>query len=224
MSSVIPSALAFHFEFPVRRLKSLPKKGPRLLDISDEFRVLWPGATLGASSHESPIDLRIVWNTSGLGISCVVTGKQRRPVAAHPERPAEGDCLQVWIDTRNTQTIHRANRFCHQFCLLPAGDSKSAERPRVYQLPIARAGEDAPLHEPDSFRIWSEISSSGYSMEAWLPATALHGFDVEVCSQLGFYCVLRDSELGEHSLTVGTEFPVATDPSMWQTLDLRSEE
>lgn len=224
MSSVIPSALAFHFEFRVQRLKALPKQGARLLNLSDEFRLLWPGATLNDSEHESPVDLRLAWNTSGFGISCAVSGKRRRPVAAHPERPAEADCLQVWIDTRNTQTIHRANRFCHQFCLLPAGDTRSTEQPRVYQLPIARAGEDAPLHEPDSFRTWSEVSSTGYAMEAWLPAAVLHGFDVEVCSQLGFYCVLRDSELGEQALTVGTEFPVATDPSLWQTLDLRGDE
>ena len=224
MSSVIPQALAFHFEFPVRHLKTVPKKGPRLLDLSEEFRLPWPGATLGASEIESPIDLRLAWNTNGLGISYVVSGKQQRPVTAHPERPAEGDGLQIWIDTRNTQTIHRANRFCHQFCLLPVGDSKSGARPRVHQLPIARAAEDAPQHDPDRFRIWSEVTSRGYALEAWLPADVLNGFDVEVCSQLGFSCVLRDAELGEHSLTVGTEFPVATDPSLWQTLDLRSGE
>ena len=223
MSSVIPQALAFHFEFPVRQLKALPKKGSRLLDLSEEFQLPWPGATLGAEQHAALIDLRIAWNTNGIGISCVVSGKQQRPVAAHPERPAEGDGLQVWIDTRNTQTIHRGNRFCHQFCLSPGGDSKSSARPQVHQLPMARAVEDAPQHEPDSFRIWSDVTSQGYALEAWLPATVLNGFDVEVCSQLGFYCVLRDAELGEHSLTVGTEFPVATDPSLWQTLDLQED-
>ena len=224
MSSVIPPALAFHFEFPVRHLKALPKKGPRLLDLADDFRLPWPGATLSASDIETSIDLRIAWNTSGLGITYVVSGKRQRPVAALAERPAEGDCLQVWIDTRNTQTIHRATRFCHQFCLLPTGDSQSGQRPRIHQLPIARAVEDAPQHEPDSFRISSEVTSQGYTLDAWLPAKVLNGFDVEVCSQLGFYCVLRDSELGEQSLTVGTEFPVATDPSLWQTLDLQAAE
>ena len=35
------------------------------------------------------------------------------------------DCMSVyanvWIDTRNTQNIHRAGRFCHRFAFLPVG-------------------------------------------------------------------------------------------------------
>jgi hypothetical protein len=32
--------------------------------------------------------------------------------------------------------------------------------------------------------------------------------------------MLRDSELGDHCLTVDAAFPFASDPSLWQTLDL----
>ena len=33
----------------------------------------------------------------------------------------------------------------------------------------------------------------------------------------------RDSERGEQTLSVGSEFPYAEDPSLWQVLELQSE-
>ena len=48
----------------------------------------------------------------------------------------------------------------------------------------------------------------------------LVGFDPAQHPQLGFHYTIRDSELGEQSLAVGSEFPYASDPSLWQTIQL----
>lgn len=227
MTTVIPPAFAFHFALPVLRHDSLPRAGQRLLDLGSEYSIPWPDASLmGSAQVAGPstahVDLRMAWNDRGLGISVTISGRSNEPTANLYE-PLASDGLQVWIDTRNTQTIHRASRFCHYFCLIAAGTHETAPKPCVFQLPIARASEDAKQHPPTAFRIERMQHADGYSLEAWLPAATLTGFDVETCSQLGFMCWLVDRELGNVSFTVGAEFPFASDPSLWQTLDLVSD-
>lgn len=225
MSSVIPPAFAFHFSIPVQRCDDVPSTRSRLSELSPEFGVLWPdGSLLGQARFTAPdlnhpphIDLRIAWNPRGIAFQFELSGKTQR-VHADFTQPTASDGLQVWIDTRNTQTIHRASRFCHHFCLLAVDGSEEA--PTVIQLPLARAAEDAKVHPASAFRIDQQRHSHGYQLLAWLPAEVLTGFDVETCSHLGFNCLLVDRELGLVPFTIGLEFPISNDPSLWQTLEL----
>lgn len=214
MPAVVPHSFLFRYSFPVRRADNVPRKGARLLDLGEEFAL--PDL---AALHEGPrfAELRMAWNPGGIGISARVQGKKAPPVC-HPTYPAESDGLQVWIDTRNTQSIHRASRFCHHFCALPDGGTR--KRPRAVQLPIARAREEAPLASPEQIGVHVEPQGDGYLLEMWIPADALTGFDAEANSRLGFYALVRDSELGEQFLSVGREFPFANDPSLWSTVEL----
>jgi hypothetical protein len=216
MTQIVPHRWLFRFSIPVRHVVDVPREG-------DEWLALPPGCALpdfGELDAAPPFgELRMAWNAGGLGISVQVAGKTR-PLHCRASTPEDSDGLQVWIDTRNTQSIHRASRFCHHFCLLPAGAGRRGDQPAVVQLPIARAREDAPLTAPGDFRSAVAIRPDGYRLDAWLPAAALHGFDVEASPRLGFYYSLRDAELGEQYLTVGPEFPFAHDPSLWATLEL----
>ena len=58
------------------------------------------------------------------------------------------------------------------------------------------------------------------ALEAFLTANVLNGFDPEQNRRLGFYYAVRDAELGEQVLTIGSEFPYAEDPSLWSVLEL----
>ena len=217
MNSVIPATFSFRFAMPVRRIDALPLGGKKLLKLPENCRLLWPGNELSAS--ESPLKLSAAWNPKGLAIAADVSGK-RHPAVSDINRAGETDALQIWINTRNTTTIHRANRLCHHFCLLPNGGGDDGLDPIVRQIPIARAAEDAPIFPADAFSIQSERAADGYRLEAWLPRECLNGFDPDESPQLAFYAMLRDSELGDHCLTVDSAFPFASDPSLWQTLDL----
>lgn len=219
MNDVIPPAFAFRFSMPIPCVDAIPRRGKRILKLEDSCRLHWPGADLGDDSP--PIDLRVAWNEVGLGIEARVSGKAHPPVS-NPDMPDATDGLQIWIDTRNTQTIHRANRFCHQFCLLPNGGGKDGQEPLVRQLPIGRAADDAPTFPPERFTAKSETFSDGYRLEVWLPGDTLNGFDPEISPRLGFYAMLHDSEIGQHFLTVDSAFPVTNDPSLWQSLELVS--
>ncbi len=218
MNSVVPPSLLFRYALPVRQLKSLPPpaKARRIPSLTERYS-LPDIASLNGSVRFG--DVRVAWNPKGLAIAVVVAGRSA-PLACNPDAPTESDGLQIWLDTRNTQTIHRATRFCHQFCLLPARETGPAEQPWAGQVEIARAREQV-LCSNDDIRIASVARADGYALQAWLPAAVLTGFEPGTSPQLGFYYHLKDSELGDQFLSVGDDFPFASDPSLWATLDLQ---
>lgn len=218
MTSVLPSAFFFRFAIPVQYRAEPPRKRGALLNLPETCRL--PRVSL---SDETPQfgDVRMAWNEHGLGVSIEVRGKAM-PVSSRADLPATSDGLQLWIDTRNTQTIHRASRYCHHFCFLPAESEKSSN-PIAMELPIARAREERELAAPKEIPIQSQRFSDGYLLEIWLPAKVLVSYEPEANPQLGFYYQLQDAELGRQFLTVGQEFPFEQDPSLWSTLELVSE-
>src|SRR5205807_5324343 len=104
--------------------------------------------------------------------------------------------------------------------LLPTGGGPERDEPVFLQTKINRALEDAPLCQPSIVPFRCAMINGGYRGEAFLPATILNGFDPEQNPRLGFYYAIRDAELGEQVLSVGSEFPYAEDPSLWSVLEL----
>lgn len=219
MPGLLPHRFLFRYALPVRYERKLPRSGKRLLGLSADFAF----PDFGPLDKVSPIgQLRLGWNEHGLGIAVEVERKRRPPRCAVTS-PETSDGLTVFIDTRDTQNIHRASRYCHQFGLFPCGNvSTKADGvdPWAVQIPILRAREEAPRANLADIRLWSTVSKTSYCLESWLPAKVLHGYDPESQPRLGFYFVLRDAELGEQFLSVGADFPFAIDPSLWSTLEL----
>jgi hypothetical protein len=217
MSTLLPHRFLFRYALPVRHSGKLPGSGKKLLGLGPEFAL----ADFSTLDKVTPFGaLRLAWNEKGLGIAVEVKGKKRPPEC--PRQPPEsGDGLRVFIDTRNTQNIHRASRYCQQFCLFPAGWGPRGTDPWAVQVPILRAREEAPRANTAEIGLAAGVSKTGYLLEAWLPASVLYGYDPEAQPRLGFYYALQDAELGEQYLSVGPEFPFAVDPSLWSTLDLK---
>ena len=224
MPDVVPHPFLFRFSFRVKRCDELPKRGKRLLDLSTDFALPDLSELRGVRAFG---EVRMAWNDEGLGINVQVGGKKHPPVAEE-RTPTMPDGVQLWIDTRNTQSIHRASRYCHHFCFAPTGGSRDGEQPFGVQLPIAQAREVTPLAAKGSLLVNAEILSDGYRLEAWLRREQLQGFDPAADreagspTKLGFYYEIRDSELGNQPLTVDASFPFAHDPSLWSTLELIS--
>ena len=65
------------------------------------------------------------------------------------------------------------------------------------------------------------VGSMACSRMGLLPAEALNGFDPDTNRRLGFAYQVTDPDRGDQFLGVGREFPVAEDPSLWATLELR---
>lgn len=220
MTAVIPPRFLFRWAWSVSRRDDLPQENGQRLALEESLRCF---SLTEFDGGPGLADLRLAWNTNGLGLAVEVRGKQDVP-ACQPMTPTGSDHVMLWLDTRSTQTVHRATRYCHQFCFLPTGSGKKRDLPSVTNLSMVRGVEESKVNSAkgtDSpVQVWSELLDDGYRLEAWLPSVALFGFDPDSYRQLGFYLAVRDSELGDQFLTVGREFPFEHDPSLWQVLEL----
>jgi hypothetical protein len=215
--SFVPARFLFRVAHPCRYVTKIPAiSGDELLDLPIKCRL---DNFAELEEKKNFADVRLAWNERGLGIQITVSGKEQLPVA-DSSKPRFSDGATIWIDTRGDRTSHRASRTCHQFHLLPTGGGSDRDEPTLLQVKINRALADAPIGNLNSVPFRSQLSKSGYRMDAFLPANNLNGFDPDEHPKLGFYYAVRDSELGEQVLNVGSEFPFADDPSLWAILEL----
>jgi len=216
MNALIPNRFLFDIEFPLAyravapridgdtdkwtEAELLPQWGE--LDEQPEFAAVWA-----------------CWNERGLFVACKVENK-RKPLRCEPKSFWTSDHLRLCTDTRDARTNKRATRFCQQFYFLPTGGGKSKDQPVAGSTPIRQARENAPPVSA-GIEVASIVARTGYSLEAHIPADALHGFDPAEHPRLGFYYMLEDTEHGQQYLTIGDDLYWYVDPSTWATAVLR---
>ena len=213
---LLPQAFWFRVSLPCPKVDAIPRAKGRLLDLPGSCALPDLGELDGRPSWARAL---VGYNAAGLGVAIEVSDKAG-PISPEPERMSGVDGVQVWIDTRDTRNVHRATRFCHRFVAsLVPGAGRSLEV-QVAQKPIARAVADAPGANAGQVQARAERTLSGWRLELFFPAEALHGFDPETNRRLGFYYQVTDPDRGDQFLGVGREFPVGEDPSLWATLSL----
>jgi hypothetical protein len=214
---LLPPHFLLRLSYPCTYVKGMPTENEdRLLDLPTRCRI---DNLEGLGSTRNFAAVSLAWNELGLGFQVEVRGKDRPP-QGDLERPRGSDGAMLWIDTRDTRTIHRASRYCHHFYFLPAAGGPDKDLPVAGQLNIHRALQDVPLCRPEQIVFQAQRTKSGYTLEAFLPAAILNGFDRDTNPRLGFFYAIRDGELGEQTLGLGPDFPYWEDPSLWSTLEL----
>ena len=211
--SLISTRFLFRFSVSCLYLKGLSATER---ELGDEHRL----PALGELDGDRAIaDFRAAWSEAGLAFDVRVAGK-RQPVWCREGKPEDSDGLQLWIDTRDARTIHRATRFCHRFVFLPAGGGRQFEQPVADQLLVDRARENANPVRPGQLQARSRITPGGYTLWAFLPAAALTGFQPDDHPRIGFTYALFDRELGMQTFSVSGQLPFGSDPGLWGTLEL----
>jgi hypothetical protein len=214
---VIPHRFLVRLAYPCRHAAGIPRNDEdRLLDLPDSYRL---DNFAALDNLHNFADVRLAWNELGLGFQVQVAGKERLPMC-DASRPRLSDGVTFWIDTRDARTSHRASRYCHQVHFLPAGGGPERDEPVFCQSRINRALQDAPAVSPAAVAFRTLPSRGGYLIEAFVPATQLHGFDPEQNPRLGFFYAVRDAERGEQVLSVDADFPYWEDPTLWSVLEL----
>ncbi len=217
MSLLLPPELQFRWIIPIPRVDRLPGEAKQLWSLSPQAVLTIPRQL---DTTDIPVVWKAAWNAEGLAVVVEVTGKSRWN--CNPDRPLEADGMQLWIDTRDTQSVHRATRFCHFLCVLPSGGGESGRDPVVVPVPVPRASQDAKLADSDDFLTFAESTKTGYRLAVWIPAKTLTGFDSVAQPQIGFFAQIKDKDFGTHPLALTPEFPYDGDPSLWLTLELVS--
>ena len=216
---LLPQAFWFRFCAVCPRVDEIPCSSVRggLLDLPEVCTLPDFAALEGRTSWAS---VRVGWNPHGLGIAVLAVGRAGQETVTL-ERPEGFADVDFWIDTRDTRNVSRATRFCHRFSahltLSRGGKSLGVE---LTQRAIARALADAPMTASDKLKAQASLTRSGWTLEIFLPASALHGFDPDTNRRLGFAYQVSDHERESQFLGVGRDFPVGENPSLWATLEL----
>jgi hypothetical protein len=212
--SLLTPTFLFRFSVSCRRLEK--RSSAAGIKLGEEYAL----PSFGQLAGQSPFaDLRAAWSERGLFFDLRVRGK-KQTVWCRSSRLEDSDGLHVWIDTRDAHNIHRASRFCHYFVFLPQGSGPRTDDPTAVLVPIHRAREEPRPVAQGQLLVSSECQRDGYRLLASIPAQAMTGYDPAEQPRLGFSYQVQDRELGWQLFSIGPEFPVAEDPSLWGTLEL----
>lgn len=213
-SQLVEPTMLFRFSVPCRKQQSAWNGD--LITLPDDHAIHSFGEMSGRPVFA---DLRAGWSEAGLIFTLTVTGKQQS-CWCREQKIEDSDGLRIWINTRDTQSIHRASRFCHQFVFLPSGGGGGNLEAVAAQLPIGRAKEQPRPVPHGGLSIVATEISGGYQLTALVRAESLTGFDHQEHPRLGFSYAVVDRELGWQTFSLGPEYPFMSDPSLWGTLQL----
>lgn len=216
--ALLPQPFWFRIAAPCPRVEAIPlREAKRLVDLP-ESGILPQGARLEGRSPWA--EVRVGWNPGGLGVVVRATGLGDPKLSA--DRPEGFADVHLWVDTRDTRDVARATRFCHRFSaairLQKPGKSLVVE---VAQKPIARAVADPPMSRSDQIESRADLNRDGWTLEVFLPASVLNGFDPETNRRLGFAYQVSDHIREDQFLGIGRDFPIGENPSLWSTIELK---
>jgi hypothetical protein len=205
----------FHFGMELGRAD--PLWSPQGAKLDESYRL----PHLAQLDEESELaDVRMAWGPEGLVWWIRVEGLAQLPWCRE-SRLEDSDGLQVWVDTRATNNVHRASRFCHRFVFLPRGGGRGAEEPVADQLLINRARENARPVRARELQAVSKVTKTSYELSAFAPAATLGGFDPTGQPRLGFTYAVVDRQRGLQTFSAGAGLPYEEDPSCWAELLLK---
>jgi len=216
---LLPQSFWFRLAASCLRIDEIPRSSSRggLLGLPAAFALPDLSALEGRASWAKVL---VGWNPEGLGVAILAEGASA--LASSPDRPEGFADVNLWIDTRDTRNVSRATRFCHRFTAhLTLTRDRKGLKVELTQRAIARAVADAPMASIDDLRARAELTRSGWILEIFLPAAALHGFDPDTNRRLGFAYQVTDYDREDQFLSVGRDFPLGENPSLWATLELK---
>lgn len=161
-------------------------------------------------------EARMAWSSHGLFFHSIIQSDSSKTASAKTS-PLRPSLLSIYIDTRWSPGVHRANSFCHRFdCIL--------NRP-TSALPVSRAhGELSPIQRarsapadihPKDISVATFFNPQGYEIKAYLNGSSLTGYSPEEFQELGVFYTINDSALGNQVMARTLQSPYFEDPSVW---------
>lgn len=160
-------------------------------------------------AEEKFAEVALAWSESGIYI-CIFVDRPFEE-ASYP-RFNEGDAVELFFDTRDLKTAGFATRFCHRFVFLP----QPVQGISAQEITHFRTEDTHPLCDPADLQITSEIGKKDYSMQIFIPAHALHGYDPASFEKIGFtYRIHRAKGAPQHFALSSQHFSIEQHPRLW---------
>ncbi|WP_246109522.1 DOMON domain-containing protein [Roseimaritima multifibrata] len=216
-SNLLDPTFPFRFETALRQVPL--KWSAQGISLPDACRMPAWGALADRPLYA---DIRMAWSISGIAFSVQATGKRQLPWC-RDGRIDESDGFQLLLDTRCSPGIHRANRYCHRFMFCPIGGGNKRDQPIASMLPINRARQMPHAISRKQIGVAAKLTQDGYGLSGMIAASGLTGFDPGEYPRISLWYAVIDRELGWQTFSLGPEFPVTEDPTLWgeATLDPR---
>lgn len=211
MLNLISRRALFRFELPVRHCGKTPRIDGNIQKWDERFRVPDLFELDEGDAHAA---VWWSWDEHGFYAAFHVTGKRRPPVC-DPKSWWKLDGIRLCLNTRPGRDVRRATRFCHLFYLLPAGGGRDGKQPVVGLHAMSHAKEPPPHVALDQVRVSAVVARNSYAIEAAFPAAAIHGWNPAEHPQIGVFYKVRDTEMGDQTLTVNDDLGWNVDPSTW---------
>lgn len=216
MSQVVPPSFLFQYALPMVRADQLPGAAGSPLRLPSAATVFLPAQL---NSAETPWSLKAAWNTEGLGFE-VRLRKKSFPPAGRWSAVQSSDRVMILLDTRPGAGVQRATEFCSLLTILPLDDD-AEDQPSARFIEIAQQRTTRVAQDVRRCRLETVLASDGYTLSVWIPGSQLPGFaELSETRALGLYVIVDDSELGHLPMSVGGDFPVAWNPSIWIRMEL----
>jgi hypothetical protein len=171
-------------------------------------------STATLCSEEPFAEVSMGWNEEGIAIQVEVDKAVDQSFYPAIER---GDAVELFIDTRDLKSASFNTRFCHHFFFLPeAVDGKTAG-----EITRFRTEDSHPLCPAADLRVTTHAKRSSYTLNIFLPAHCLVGYDPDQFDRLGFtYRIHRVGGDPQHFSVSSSEYAIDQQPSLWSSVEL----
>jgi hypothetical protein len=128
-----------------------------------------------------------------------------------------GDGVEIFIDTRNLKNVGSLHKFCHHFVFLP----KEVNGIQSLEVTRLRMEDSHPLCEPSLLHLDVEFKKNSYTMQIFIEADALFGYDLTACKKLGFTYKIHGKNYRAQHLNISSEQMLFEKyPASWACLNL----
>ncbi len=133
-------------------------------------------------------------------------------------RYAEGDAIEIFLDTRDNKKGASLSKFCHHFLFLP----EEVNGVKAQEITRFCLEESHPLCDPTLLLQEVLLKKKGYVLFFTLPKEVLYGYDPEQFSRIGFaYCIHRSKGKAQHYPFSSKYFDLLQHPNLWASLTLK---
>lgn len=160
-------------------------------------------------NEERFAEVALAWNEAGIFVALFADKPFEE--AFYP-RFDEGDALELFFDTRDLKTAGFATKFCHHFVFLPT----PVQGISAQEISHFRTEDTHPLCDSSELQLTAELGKKEYSMQIFIPAHCLHGFDPSSFERIGFtYRIHRFKGAPQHFALSSQHFSVEQHPRLW---------
>lgn len=165
-------------------------------------------------NEEKFAEVAMAWNPEGIYVDVFVDKPFEE--AFYPKF-AQGDAIELFIDTRDLKTAGFATRFCHHFLFFP----QAVQGILAKEITHFRTEDVHPLCDEDDLQVNAEIGKKHYALHIFIPAHCLHGFDPQTYERLGMtYRIHRYKKEPQHFSAKAEHFSLEQQPRLWASFKL----